>query len=474
MNLKQLRSLLNSARTTAQREKIRQLIRRLEMRKHNEPNRQTRRLLEQILAAVTEDRPTDEIERLIDSYEGAISQWAYAEAIAARRQARIDAVRYLFTAASVVQLRAIFRLPFDRLGKVKAPPQTVPPLEIDNPTEQQLLEHISPLLHITGSVLEERDYHPIDQVVKVLESASPSTRVSADPTIRAAVIRQTQSLRQVVRLAIANVTENLTDWFRERLLKPLGLSNRRPEDATYPEQVGGLVGELRLRERGRAASEIEGMLAGDAYVGYTLHSAFAVNTRPHHARRDGAKFYLDDREGSYLPWEQRIQPPYWFDNEATEQGQRSGGRCLCFTIPRLETPEGFEYSAEFGVRNSGGIEITARDVGTLRNWFNGQRSGVRRQLVGADRWEAVNDDLAELERFYGLNGKLVPAARLRAETPEQTRSRVDRVRAIMDAQEQRHREAWERWNYNDRFDGQIERERRYLERLRRLFAAVTA
>jgi len=474
MLLTELRALLNRARTPSRREAIRQLIRRAESRQATEPSRQTRRLLDSVLSAVTQGQGQASIDDLITGYSNAIELWAQAEAVAERRQARTDALRRLFAAATATQLRGLFGLPFDREGKVKPPPQPVGRLEIDNPTEAQLLEFMSPMLVVDGDGLEERDFHPVTRALSVMEEQSPVAAVASSPLIAAAVQRSTTKLRGVILAAVANVTDDLQTWFRERLLKPLGLFRSRPEVVTFPQEVGGAVGEIRAEQRGAGNEDVLDALIGDSYVGYTLHSAFAINTRPQHARRDGRKFYVDNREGSYKPWAERIVVPYWYDSEETETGLRQGGRCLCFTIPILETPEGEEYFAEFQVRNSGGTLITARDVGTLRSWFGGQRTGVRRQLVGQRRWEAVGSDTATLEDFYGINGRMVSARRLAAEDALERRARVDRVRAIMDSQERRHRDAWERWNYNDRFDGQVDREMRYLNRLRRLFANLQA
>lgn len=362
-------------------------------------------------------------------------------------------------------MRGLFGLPFDDEGNIKAPAKELPraPAEIER-DEEALLEFLSPMLHVDGDKTESRQNSPEQLIIN---------GVAGHRAIRAN--RETERFHYRVRAAalpaVANFTSKAVDWFREYLLRPLGLVDTLPERSYMANDMAHEQRRIITREVGKASDDLAELLGGDAFVGYTLHSAFAHNTRPAHAFRDGTKFYIDDREGSARPWADRIVPPYYFEDEHGEHGLVNGeGYCLCFTIPILETPEGDEYSAEFAIRTSGGRRITARDVGTLQTWFDQQRVAIRRATIGPALWDELDDAAATFADFFNPDGSQVSPKHLREESHRQKRKRARQTLAVMQAQHRRHVKSWDRFGYANRFSGDSDIERRYLQNLRRLLA----
>ena len=223
----------------------------------------------------------------------------------------------------------------------------------------------------------------------------------------------------------------------------------------------GVNRDLQLIMRQRTLEEMErdrqidlDKIPRQLLLGYELRSAFSEDTRPSHAARDGVKFYRDNRAGSYLPWSQRIVPPYAYN-------------CLCTTrliydnpehpfvpweaTPRLRGAKVIE-SHDVGARtfdpksqnwrritsdevgttigNQDGVRLAARDVKSYAEWFDVQSPSTKASLVGARRMAAVQSTGVTKPRYQDLtdtDGRFLSA---RAILREPRRARRRRRRAV--------------------------------------------
>jgi len=313
---------------------------------------------------------------LIDSADASLSSLAI-------RIRQIEG-RILEGLLTVQQKRASTGLPMDSEGNVKPKVRTVPKRIRDQemPLENVLLAAAS-LLHITGdSGLEKK--HP--SVFKIL--GAPEADIDSR-VLRSSWSQYARNIGIPMRSTVSGFIGSLRHGLGASISYLKGILGLKTGDGTRgifgspTEPLTGLRGVGRrfqqfIRDQAVAilGDERKGFQEATPYLaGYVLRSAFANNTAPSHAARDGARFYRDNREGSYSEWAARLIPPY----------ERSS--CLCFTVDILDDVTDPEFTAEWSatplVR---GVE--PRDVKTYAEWFSVQRPGVKKTIVGDKRWTA--------------------------------------------------------------------------------------
>ena len=313
---------------------------------------------------------------LIDAADASLSSLAI-------RIRQIEA-RILDGLLSVPQKRASTGLPMDSEGNVKPKARTIPKRIRDQemPLDNVLLAAAT-LLHVTGdSSLEKK--HPSAYKILGAPEADIDSRV-----LRSSWSPYARRIGIPIRSTVSGFIGSLRHGLGASISYLKGILGLKTGDGTRgifgspTEPLTGLRGVGRrfqqfIRDQAVAilGDERKDFQDGTTYLaGYVLRSVFANNTAPSHAARDGARFYRDDREGSYGSWAARLIPPY----------ERSS--CLCFTTDILDDVTDPEFTAEWSATPLvHGVE--PRDVKTYAEWFSVQRPGIKNTIVGDKRWTA--------------------------------------------------------------------------------------
>ncbi|MGB5286939.1 MAG: hypothetical protein WBN42_00475 [Ignavibacteriaceae bacterium] len=248
--------------------------------------------------------------------------------------------------------------------------------------------------------------------------------------------------------------------------------NRSEVGKTDPRSEGGMIRLLELIMREKSLQILEEDRQRDyenidksLLEGYELRSVFAETTRPSHAARDRWKFYRDNREGSSLPWSQRLIPPY-------------APNCLCFTRQIWGTPEpyvawaatprfrgahvvkpqdvgGWTYEkgsfrqltkSDIGRRlgKEDSPSLLVRDIGTYQTWFDKQSANVKALIVGDRRVAALQTNgigNPTYKDFVRPDGSFLSANVLAREGRSVRRNRKRKVARAMNRQLRLQREA---------------------------------
>ena len=378
-------------------------------------------------------------------------------------------------AVDIPTLRKATGLPIDSRGRVKPRPGPMPPvIEDESLSLSEIVAIASPLLVLGGSrYLQNRVGDAADEV---FESFNP------------------RSFRRSPREEFRNIEEVLRRTFQQTPIRsvPNTIQNAETSMEALQEvrriidprrETGGFVNRLRLNMRQEALriiSDVEERmfdeLPDDGLVGYVLHSVFAENTRVSHANNDSNRYYRDNRSESSAPWAQRLIPPYAINclcfrqliYETATEGEflaewrafpmRSGGRLI-----REFDVGGIIYDAEEGrerriTQSDVGNVIRARDqvniieprdVQTWAIWFDRQRPGIQRRLMGDDRFNAAfaRNRLGGVQRvfyrdFVDVRGRILPASVIQRESAGRRRVRRNAASVIMRNMRDLHRRAW--------------------------------
>lgn len=388
-----------------------------------------------ILAATTAANwydSRDRIRSILTDLENAIIWYATSKIYEQARNSQRDAQDDLLTVLTVAQLRRITQLPIDATGNIKPKPGVVSPLFTDTTmTQREILLRASPLLVIPGDTDQTKRTPLKDLVFGQPDLAKNEITIAAESVDPQVSAHWRNKLRLIMQDVIADGEEAAQAIARLEALpnvtKQLQLRIERARESVLME-----LQHEGMRTNGAMQEATRDWLPTDIYSGYTLHSRFYPTTAPDHAARDGWKFYRDDRPGGNLPWQQRLIPPY-------------RKNCLCFTVPILEDPDGEEYHAEFGVRISGGKEISIRDVGTWQTWFDNQLPSTQQRLVGQRRWmAAASRGLGKPKwgQFVRPDGRHLSVRNILNESDDALRVRLEKVRIIGDIQHDRYSKAW--------------------------------
>jgi len=271
---------------------------------------------------------------------------------------------------------------FDPLGNVKPPAGPMP-------------------RDITDSSMPLRD---------ILWRISPLLVMNGDPTLR---IRLNGVLFEPLPSwagYLVNAGRNQTTW-RQDLDRMFSLT-LGPITMTL-----SLLGVLR-NEAMRIFNDVDDTFfpSVPAYVGYTLRSQNLPTTDAEHAAADGFKFFRDNREGSSLPWAERIVPPY----------RRN---CACYMVPILEEPQDPAFTVQYRLPIGKGFPILIRDPLYFSEWFDRQTAATQKKLVGEKRWFAASSKGIGgiiFADFAARSGGIISPRRLMDESlRERNRRRID-------------------------------------------------
>lgn len=353
------------------------------------------------------------------------------------------------------QLSATLNLPVSSQSDVLPSPGQVPEIplssnEDDGIDRKELLLILSPLLIVGG----------------VTAAISTSQQIFESITRRAEILRRVEGARETAQWRIA--LRLFFSDFRSAIRQiAIGASILRTIDELFgvSDRSGGLLGSIisrlrheKLRVIQDTRDDISDVIPVQVAVGYTLHSRFLPTTDRIHAANDGSKFYRDDRPAANRPWSQRLIPPY-------------RENCVCFTIPIFEDPDGIEHNPEFGIRISRGQNITIRDVGTFENWFNQQRRGIKRAVVGDRLYfaaAALGNGEPRFADFFDTNGRFMQIRRLLNEGQRARDGRRTAVESIIRAKTAKHRAGWAR--FGGQFGNDQLAEAEYRRRLEKFLA----
>lgn len=385
--------------------------------------------------------------------------------------------------------RALTGLPIDNRGFVIPQPGEVERIEDESLSLTEILLIASPLLVLPGIIYLQEKAPPIKQLVDEDDEALIAELVDfVDPAVSGSI---TQKLEQIAIDAGVQSTSVIIDLDQDG--PPAAKENARQTLERYGNSIANEIRHETLKQKGRQADRVFEVATADVLVGYTLHSRFLDTTDPVHAGNDGNRYFQDNREGSTAPWSERLVPPY-------------RKNCVCFSIEIWENPLGDVFSTEFdaiprlsgsrvirvadigsrvfSLDDNGFITITGsdvgrlirsredwevitpRDVGSFARWYDQQLPGIRRTLVGDQRFEAAfarRGGLPQYGDFVDGRGRFASARTILQETEGERLVRLERSRTTIEAQERFHVEAWEagedRWALNPR------EERRYKSRL---------
>jgi SPP1 gp7 family putative phage head morphogenesis protein len=152
----------------------------------------------------------------------------------------------------------------------------------------------------------------------------------------------------------------------------------------------------------------------DLMTGVQIIAVLDENTRPEHATRNGRIYYKDAKDG---------QPTISQLPDLPDEPN-----CRCTSSPVLRPPKELEkdpvIAASFA-QASGPGSLAPESYET---WFRDARKPQRQQVVGIDRYDFVEKQLAEIRipewsDFIDSNGKLLTIQQLRDETATQRQSR---------------------------------------------------
>lgn len=271
-------------------------------------------------------------------------------------------------------------------------------------------------------------------------------------------------------------------------------TTKQPGPFRTASREGGMIRGLEIVMREKALQTLEQDRQRDydeiprsLLEGYELRSVFAETTRASHAARDGWTFYRDNREGSALPWNRRLIPPY-------------AHNCLCFTRQIWATPEPYvawsatprfkgahivktqdvggwtfekgkfrQLTSDDVGRRLGGQDtpsLVVRDIGTFQTWFDRQLPTVKALIVGDRRFLAVQSHgipSPTYKHFVKPDGSFLSANVLARESRGVRRSRRRKVGRVMNRQLKLWRKSLEQGS--SRFKLTFEEEEQYRRRL---------
>lgn len=390
-----------------------------------------------------------------------ISTWFEQSLYVSETRSRTEAADDLVNSMTPQQMRVNSGFNFDRQGwPVPAPGNPPPDLQdLETISKLEVFLLLSPLLAVAGSQIQAQRT-PVREVVLGEEFF----RRSASERFRADVanhwrIRLAATLRTLDDIAFRMEVKIRQEVERRKVAALLRSAMAlRVDESGFASRVLSDLRHENLRTKGTIDDEI--YREQPVVAGYRLNSRFLPTTAPDHAARDGVKFYKDNRPGSYSNWSERLIPPYRVN-------------CVCFTTPLLEDELRNELEPAFGIQFSRQKPITIRDVGTFSSWFDQQRPGIQRHVMGDRRWFAAAS--AGIGRvgyadFVKPNGHLMQPRELLAESIQQRNLRRQESAIVIRLQSERFREAWR--SAGGRFDSSPELEAEYRKQLENFLRRV--
>lgn len=415
---------------------------------------------------------------------------------------------------TVAQIRAASLLPIDFWGRVRPQPGRDPGVIGNEETPiEDVLSRASPLLHISGDrSIEGSDGTAIDHVMgepdieSLVENIHRNNRKnygSWQQVFQEKLIQVDKMAARIVKdlkegKSIAEILRGVKAVFGLRGGEVRDKGTRRGSPPQPITGGGGLARRIQnilrhesTRMLGQERDRSFDVITADILVGYILHSVFDDNTDPVHASNDGIRFYRDNRKGSDRPWKDRLIPPYRVN-------------CLCFTQEIWEDPEGDEFFATWEAwpkfrgkrlirqddvggqiwdpRHGGFRTITTPDVGTFigrtdapaleprdvavyEKWFDKQRPGIKRKIVGDRRMFAAlsRSHNANYADFVRTDGSFLSVRGILEESDRSRRVRSDVVRQLIDKSHSDYIKGWRsgggKWSLS------VDDERKYRRRL---------
>ncbi len=360
------------------------------------------------------------------------------------------------------QKRAATGLPIDDDGNVKPAPGPMPSnIEDESMSLFEIVTHASTLLW-AGVTLSK----PLAGAANLIVNLEPSDLVNVAGLQdgldhwRKRIKGLLLPVRETVTKIVAAPIEKARSVIRELVGLPVSRDHPPPLEPSEPgdrprkpvgkpsaSEVGGkgVGSRLRISSRHEIRRMYEHAMdrvreGNDIFLGYQLHSVFIQTTRPLHASNDGMKFYKDNREGSDRPWSRRIIPPY-------------GPNCLCFTRDIVEDAVGREYFIRWQFTDQPGYEeLEVREVGTWAQWFDMQRPGIKKRMIGERRYKTIFDRLGRVEYadIVGTKGRFLSVASLRREDNRRRRNRrrhvLRQIRRTQQQANEAYREGKGQWD----------------------------
>ncbi|HHK41768.1 MAG TPA: hypothetical protein ENJ50_05050, partial [Planctomycetaceae bacterium] len=157
---------------------------------------------------------------------------------------------------------------------------------------------------------------------------------------------------------------------------------------------------------------------GDMFDGAQIIAVLDVNTRPHHATRNGTIYYKDADKANGTTRKTMAELPDLPDEP----------NCRCWTSPVLSPPGEWKDDPATHASHASG----AADPKTVSDWFATARPLERKVVVGVQRYNLVAEKLngvrePEWSDFIDDNGKLLSADKLLKETALQRQARKERL-----------------------------------------------
>lgn len=157
---------------------------------------------------------------------------------------------------------------------------------------------------------------------------------------------------------------------------------------------------------------------GDMMVGAQLLAVLDVNTRPHHAARNGTVFYKNPGPGQ----QGMNKLPFTPDEP----------NCRCWSTPVLKPPKELENdpAVQAAFANASGAGIP--DPATYDQWFSRVDPGRRKMAVGVRRYNEMTSILSNQREpqwtdFIDPQGQLLPIEQMKSETPLERMIRKEEV-----------------------------------------------
>lgn len=390
------------------------------------------------------------------------------------------------------QKRALTGLPLDQLGRVKPRPGSIPDVLTDESTSLgDILRSTQQLTVMRGDIELETQNVTVEELFTDIDIDQVVSRTRRDISNEFRV--KLRRIHQVTSRA-SEISNALEDGpaTANRIINRIFAPN--PDTSGIINNVRLELRHEALRIRGELRDRIRRELDDDINVGYILHSRFLPTTDPLHATNDGNRYYKDNRRGSAALWADRLIPPY-------------RKNCVCFTQDIFEDPDGEEFFADFTVAplsgarrivaddvggqiwdiDGGGYRriteadvgttlrgrrdfdiIEPRDVGTWSDWFDAQREGIKRTLVGDARFDAVRSQHTAVydprySDFVMVNGRWMTPQQIREEGRLTRDLRTNNVRVLIRNLQRNAIRAWERGDNKWALDAN--REEAYNRRL---------
>jgi len=335
------------------------------------------------------------------------------------------------------QKRAATHLPIDDQGNVMPAAEEPSDLEDETLSQADVYRHMEPMLAVPGIDILPNASEAILTTSPLVATRTATPQDELIPfrqRVAGSLLLVTPFITELLRTDPADLVAKLRDLLGIRT-KLAPITEGTPLRFGQPDQSdigdGGVGRRMQNNLRHEARRLYEHSLDhtrdnNDAFVGYTLHSMRAFNSDLLHIANDGMMFFKDNRPLADALWVDRIVPPY-------------RKNCICFTVDMLLDAVGKLHNVRWMMTDNPEYEINPRQIGSVKFWFDRQRPGIQRRVIGDERYDAAiaRNRVVTWESFTGDDGNWLSASQIATESKD---VRLARVREVADMIQTTHRQ----------------------------------